>query len=316
MRALEVCAEAAGGDLAEGAVAMADGVLGGTGGEDLIRPPVEVVVRVSAEDLSGETGLGDGFSAETSRRLLCDAGVVPVLEDGAGRIIDVGRKRRTISAALRRALATRDGGCRFPGCSNRRYIDGHHVQHWAHGGETSLANCLQMCRRHHVAVHEGGFWVELVDGEAQFFDPTGRRISEVGERPVVRPELLESWLGEEGVEVTSETNAGWDGTPIDYGLAWRRLRPELPSSAARPVSAYCHSLHQDLSITPGAPRPDRSFAGSSCRRSIVNLVAGRRPGREVRSPVARTQRFLPAGGQAVGMLCRAPLALRPGPWHG
>jgi hypothetical protein len=150
---------------------------------------------------------------------LCDAGVVPVLQDGAGRIVDVGRKRRTISAALRRALAARDGGCRFPGCSNRRHVDGHHVRHWVHGGETSLENCLQLCRRHHVYVHEGGFRVELVDGEAQFFDPTGRRISEVGERPVVGADLLESWLGDEGVEVTAETNApGWDGTPIDYGL--------------------------------------------------------------------------------------------------
>jgi hypothetical protein len=145
--------------------------------------------------------------------------VVPVLEDGAGRILDVGRKKRTISAALRRALAARDGGCRFPGCSNRRFVDGHHVIHWVHGGETSLDNVLQVCLRHHVAVHEGGFRVALVDGEAQFFDPSGRRVPHVGVRPAVTPEWLESWLRDDGVAVTAETNApGWGGTPIDYGL--------------------------------------------------------------------------------------------------
>ena len=56
-----------------------------------------------------------------------------------GSILDVGRKTRTISPALRRALIERDGGCRFPGCRAGR-CDAHHLKHWADGGETSLDN--------------------------------------------------------------------------------------------------------------------------------------------------------------------------------
>ena len=80
-------------------------------------------MHIDAASLEGHTEVGDGVSAEVSRRLLCDCGVVPVLEE-RGKTIDVGRKTRTIPAALRRALEMRDQGCRFPGCSNRRWLDG------------------------------------------------------------------------------------------------------------------------------------------------------------------------------------------------
>jgi hypothetical protein len=121
MRAIEHCADR--GSLADGAVALADsGLAGGAGADGPIRPPVEVVVHVAAATLDGHTDLGDGLSSETCRRLLCDAGVVPMVEDGAGKTIDVGRKTRTIPAALRRALDARDQTCRFPGCSHRRFL--------------------------------------------------------------------------------------------------------------------------------------------------------------------------------------------------
>ena len=92
----------------------------------------------------------------------------------AGEILDVGRGTRTISPALRRALAARDGQCRFPGCQNRR-CDGHHIRHWADDGETALDNLVLLCRRHHLAVHEEGFGITLdAAGEAQFTWPDGR----------------------------------------------------------------------------------------------------------------------------------------------
>ena len=92
MRALEHCADH--GSLADGAVALADTALSGTpsgtkDGQGPVRPPVEIVIHVEAASLEGTTEAGDGLSAETSRRLLCDAGVVPLLEDGSGRTIDV-----------------------------------------------------------------------------------------------------------------------------------------------------------------------------------------------------------------------------------
>ncbi|HXM69515.1 MAG TPA: DUF222 domain-containing protein, partial [Thermoanaerobaculia bacterium] len=140
----------------------------------------QVVVHVDAEVLTaggegGSSWLADGscVSAETSRRLACDSARVVMLHAADGRMLDVGRRTRAISPGLRRALEHRDGGCRFPGCG-RRLCDAHHVEPWAEGGATSLANTLLLCRRHHRAVHEEGFSMELApDGEARFYRPDG-----------------------------------------------------------------------------------------------------------------------------------------------
>ena len=180
MRAIELGADR--GSLADGAVALAETMLSGSSGADArdrssgadarcwrslrpklrseearasrvpIRPPVEVVVHITAANLEGTTEVGDGLSAETCRRLLCDAGVVPMLEDASGKTIDVGRKTRTVPPALRRALNARDKTCRFPGCTHRRMLDAHHLRHWIDGGETSLENtalCCRLCRARH-----------------------------------------------------------------------------------------------------------------------------------------------------------------------
>jgi hypothetical protein len=139
----------------------------------------QVVLHVEPDTLSadaepGRSELEDGMrvSAETSRRLSCDASVVPVTHGKDGTILNVGRKTRTISPALRRALEVRDRGCRFPGCG-LRFTAAHHVKHWADGGETSLDNCLLLCRHHHRLVHEGGWRVEWWDGRPAFHSPRG-----------------------------------------------------------------------------------------------------------------------------------------------
>jgi hypothetical protein len=99
--------------------------------------------------------------AGTSRRIACDASLVVMTHGPDGSVLDVGRKTRTVPPAIRRALDHRDGGCRFPGCG-LRFCDAHHVKHWADGGETRLGNLVLLCRRHHRAVHEEGFRVEIV----------------------------------------------------------------------------------------------------------------------------------------------------------
>ena len=95
-----------------------------------------------------------------------------------GTPLNVGRKTRAIPPALRRALRTRDRGCCFPGCGERRFVDAHHIHHWAHGGETKLSNLLLLCRHHHRLVHEGGFTVERGPAAMPIFRrPNGRAIS-------------------------------------------------------------------------------------------------------------------------------------------
>jgi len=144
----------------------------------------QVVVHVDADTLGGRPGaagrceLADGapLAPETARRLACDAGVVPLIQRN-GRALDVGRKTRSIPPALRRALAARDRGCRFPGCDRAR-VDAHHIRHWAHGGETKLENLVHLCRHHHRLVHEGGVGIEgRHGGDLVFRRPDGRRIA-------------------------------------------------------------------------------------------------------------------------------------------
>src|SRR5688500_3777547 len=217
MKALAV---AGSGNRADGAVALAETALaGGDRGGASVRPPVEVVLHVQAADLEGRTELGDGVSAEVCRRVLCDAGVVPMLEDEEGKTIDVGRKTRTIPAALRRALDARDGGCRFPGCTNRIFTDAHHVEHWLDGGETNLDNTVLLCRRHHRYLHEHGFSLERTGDALLFRDPAGRPLPAQGPRsalPVDPVAIAAAWSDR---PITADLNApGWDGQPVDYDL--------------------------------------------------------------------------------------------------
>jgi hypothetical protein len=95
------------------------------------------------------------LAPEVARRLPCTAVLVSLVEDDEGRPVSVCRQSRTIPPALQRALRARDRGCRFPGCAERRFVESHHIRHWAAGGETSLDNLIQLCCVHHRLVHEG-----------------------------------------------------------------------------------------------------------------------------------------------------------------
>lgn len=160
-------------------------------------------------------------SAETSRRLACDAGIVH-WKDKEGEPLSIGRKSRTVPPAMRRALQRRDGGCRFPGCSCRRFVDAHHMVHWADGGETSMDNLVLLCRHHHRLVHEGGFTVQRQpDGEIRFTTPQGKIIPANGHRRFRGNalQLLTEHAGA-GIRITPDTPVpGWHGERMDDDLA-------------------------------------------------------------------------------------------------
>ncbi len=112
------------------------------------------------------------MSRSVLRRLACDAGLVPIVLDDAGTPMDVGRRDRKLSVALRRAVMVRDRSCRFPGCGSTRHLHAHHVQHWADGGPTDLSNLVVTCAHHHRFVHEHRWQVEpLGDGRFSFAPP-------------------------------------------------------------------------------------------------------------------------------------------------
>jgi hypothetical protein len=142
----------------------------------------QVVVHVDDKSLRGGVGRAD-LPIDTIKRLTCDGSVLTIVEDSDGTPLDVGRKRRTVSAALKRALWSRDRGCTFPGCGNKRYVDAHHVRHWADGGETSADNLTLLCSYHHRLLHEGGFRIGSdANGDRYFKRPDGRAIPRCGYR--------------------------------------------------------------------------------------------------------------------------------------
>lgn len=158
-----------------------------------------VIVHVDADGLRavGEPGsahLEDGtrVSAETARRISCDASVVRVGQSPDGRWREVEGKRRTVPPRLRRALEIRDGGCRFPGCGSR-FTQAHHIHHWADGGATRLSNLVSLCAQHHRLLHEGGFRLETDPRRPEhpiFFSPRGTRIPEVPPKMTLDAVLL------------------------------------------------------------------------------------------------------------------------------
>jgi hypothetical protein len=146
-----------------------------------------------------------------------------LVEDEKGQPLNVGRKTRTISAPLRRALNSRDKGCRFPGCCNKRYIDGHHVKHWANGGETKIANLVSLCRFHHRAVHDGGVQIQVLDdGAFRFITPNGESLDSIAEgftQPISDWAELPSSNNDRGVAINARTaGTRWCGESMDYGL--------------------------------------------------------------------------------------------------
>jgi hypothetical protein len=181
----------------------------------------QVVVHVTAEtlamDAAGRCELESGqrLPTDTVRRIACDSSLLRITEDHSGNPLDIGRKTRVVSPALRRALQARDGGCRFPGCTHRRHIDAHHIEHWAYGGETSIDNLALLCRHHHHLVHEGGFGLERsADGHLRFTRPGGRVIDPHPALPTTG-----SADGRDRLQIVDASSWIIPADPLDYGIA-------------------------------------------------------------------------------------------------
>ena len=195
----------------------------------------QVMVHCDAATLAaeGEPGRSDldgiRVSAETSRRMACEAAVVAMVHAKDGSMLSVGRRTRTIPPHIRRALEERDRGCRFPGCGCQ-FTEAHHVKHWADGGETSLRNTLLLCRRHHRAVHEGRMKVSVnSDGTVLFFTPKGRMLVDAPSRPKAARDDERS-----GLPAIPSVHAG---APADTSLASLPVPSVHPGARAETAGA-------------------------------------------------------------------------------
>ncbi len=143
-----------------------------TGGR---RPQLTVIVRL--EDLeqrarSAMLEFGGTLTPASLRMLACDAGVIPVVMNGAGQPLDIGRASRTIPDGLRRAVTARDRGCAHPGCDRPpSWSEIHHIREWQHGGPTDINNLVMLCKAHHRQIHHTDWEIRIRDGLPEFIPP-------------------------------------------------------------------------------------------------------------------------------------------------
>ncbi len=201
------------------------------------RTPIEIIITVPHAGLHGSAepsdlammADGDVIAAATARRLCCDAGMVvaQVDVDAQGVPLSIRRKTRTILAAIKCALLLRDRTCRFPGCTHSRYVDGHHITHWANGGETALSNIMLLCSAHHTLLHQGGYRVEANSaGGWKKFDNRNRSIevkpgratsNTIPNNDGPRHGLAALHDAHAALAITANSNASkWTGVSIDF----------------------------------------------------------------------------------------------------
>jgi len=154
------------------------GTLPATGGA-----PVTVLVTCTVDDLIRARGvaLTDRGCPWPLRDLLAstpEAEVVPVLFGDNGRLLNLGRTQRLASAAQRRALAARDGGCSFPQCDKPpAWTQAHHIEPWTPAdpasppGPTDVDNLTLVCGYHHRHFESAGWRVRASEGVVEWIPP-------------------------------------------------------------------------------------------------------------------------------------------------
>ena len=160
---------------------------------------------------------GPAISVTTAQMIACSSSWSWMLHDSAGKLLDLGRRRRRPNTALRRAARERDTcRCRFPGCESRR-VDLHHIQYWCNGGRTKLDNLVSLCKYHHMLVHERGYLIATArDGTFAFYHPDGTAIPASPPLP-----QADGTIGDcHDADITPETIVpAWYGERLDLDYA-------------------------------------------------------------------------------------------------
>ncbi len=267
---------------ADGLLRVADAFLAGqrpegrAGGE---RHQLLVCIKESVlhpGGVSAEAEAGLAVAPDTLRRLACDASVTRITVTDEGAPLDVGRKNRTVPPALRRALVARDGGCRFPGCTNHRWVDAHHIEHWVDGGTTRSGNLILLCTTHHRLVHEGGFRLGGSADDPRFERPDGTSD--------LRADLHE--------RECSDATAGECAAPAVHGVA------ELPLGDRR--RAATRGLSAQLGRRLGARSQVRLDTFDTIEEEIMFSRGALKANDDARDLLTETDEWLPLLGGAVG----------------
>ena len=199
---------------------------------------------------------GPAISINVAQMIACSATWSWMLHDSAGKLLDLGRRRRRPSAAMRRAARERDKcRCRFPGCESRR-VDLHHIQYWSNGGRTKLDNLVSLCRYHHQVIHDRGYLIATArDGTFTFYQPGGTPVPACP--PLPHPDgTIESC---HDADITPETIIpSWYGERLDLDHAIYICF----ANAANAANA-AEQAHQNPDGPPPTPAPQPDRAGQA-----------------------------------------------------
>ncbi|OUZ12121.1 hypothetical protein BHE97_02700 [Aeromicrobium sp. PE09-221] len=145
---------------------------------------VLVTVNMDLADLEGRiedaapgtiTTDGTRMSPGQTRRLACDAKLLPQVFGGESVPLDLGREERLFTRYQRIAIANRDAGCAAPDCDRPPgWCEAHHGDEtWADGGTTNLKDAIPVCAEHHRQIHTGHLQCRTnpVDGVPEFRTP-------------------------------------------------------------------------------------------------------------------------------------------------
>ena len=158
-----------------------------------------VNILVTGRDLIAHDGMAffpgqsEAVSIETAERHICTEGITGIEFSSEGQPLRLGRTRRLFNREQRRALAARDGGCRFPGCPRPvSWTEAHHINEWLRdNGLTDIEDGILLCRFHHLLVHNNG-WKVVREGSNYFVvppaseDPLRRPIQAPPKSPALR----------------------------------------------------------------------------------------------------------------------------------
>jgi hypothetical protein len=211
---------AAGPSKAQALVAMAESYV--ANGPAARSARWQMVIHVDHDVLTNNSdGLcelddGPALSPDTARRLACDQALIPVLKDSLGRPAHVGTTIE-VPERVKRAVRTRDRGCRFPGCGQRMFTSIHHVRWRSRGGPHKLDNLVELCWHHHWLVHEGG-WNLVVEtsGALTAIQPNGEPLVQRAVEIDPNDGGIVRRNHDAGVRITSDTMIpNWYGDRLD-----------------------------------------------------------------------------------------------------
>jgi hypothetical protein len=117
-------------------------------------------------------GVDEPISAATARRMAADAEIIPQVLGGPSEVLDQGHGRRFFTEPQREAMATRDRGCLWPGCTAPpSWCEAAHREPWFGEHPTNLDNGLLLCSYHHHRYDNDGWTMRWDRAGVPWFTP-------------------------------------------------------------------------------------------------------------------------------------------------